>query len=106
MSADLPFTTRFRKTPVILAAIALISVLYYATSGHSVVEHETFKRLYYVQVLDKDGTVMFMFTNQTNITRGKTAGSWVDGKVGERVVVVATMEKREGMLAQLNTPVR
>ena len=51
MAPLLQLRERYRSAPVITAAVAVISVLHYATNGHSVVVHETLKRLYYVPIV-------------------------------------------------------
>jgi hypothetical protein len=57
-----------------------------------------------LEVQDKEGkTTTFTINDQTKILRGTTTAAPTDIKVGERIVVIATMEKETGAGAAAQT---
>ncbi len=90
-------TRRLAAIFVALCAITLIAPrLVRAHEGHDHKVMGTVKSIQekHLEVQDKTGkTSMVMITDQTKILRGKTAAALADIKVGERIVVIGTMEK-------------
>jgi predicted sulfurtransferase len=90
-------TRRLAAIVVVLCAISLIAPrLVLAHEGHNHKVMGTVKSIQekHLEVQDTTGkTSMVMITDQTKILRGKTAAALADIKVGERIVVIGTMEK-------------
>ena len=90
-------TRRLIAIFVALCAFTLIAPrVVLAHEGHNHRVMGTVKSIQekHLEVQDKDGkTSTFVITDDTKIIRGKAAAALADIKVGERIVVIGTMEK-------------
>jgi hypothetical protein len=84
-------------TLVVLSIVAPLAALAHEGHDHTVMGTVKSVQDKHLEVQDKDGkTATFMITDKTKIVRGKTAAMAQDIRVGERVVVIGTMENEEG----------